>query len=278
MSRSKKVVKETIFCYNIPMRFPSFKNKIVGILLIVAFIFPLNVFQKQIKGFFYSASLPFQSFLWGKGSGVSDFFSSMFSGNALKQENNQLKEKTFALEAKVIELENISKENGQLRQAFDLGIQKDFQIIPAHIIGKNIGEDVITIDKGANDGLQKDMPVITPGKVLAGKIVEVFDGVSKVMLIWDEKSAFDAAVQNKQITGLLKGKGKFLATLDLIDKDKNPVEGDMVVTTRLGNMFPANLLVGTVKSIKKNDLVSFQSAEVLPLFDINASSILFVIK
>ena len=260
------------------MRFPSFKNKAVVVLLVLAFIFFLNIFQKQIKGFFYSVSSPFQSFLWQKGSGVSNFVSSLFSGSSLKEENAKLQQENSLLQAKVIELQTAQKEDEQLKQAFGLGIQKDFQLVPTYIIGKGIGEGIITIDKGKNDGLQKDMPVITPGKVLAGKIVEVFDGVSKVMLIFNEKSSFDAGIKDKQITGLLKGKGKFLATLDLIDKDKNPVEGDLVITTRLGGMFPPNLLVGTVKNIKKNDLVSFQSAEVAPLFDINGSSILFVIK
>lgn len=259
------------------MILPSFKNRFIATLFLLAFIFSLNIFQKQVKGFFYSFSRPFQSVLWQKGSLAAHFFSSLFSGNSLKEENIKLREEKFSLQAKMSELEALQKEDEQLRQAFGLGIQKDFQITPAYIIGKGIGEDIITIDKGKNDGLQKDMPVITSGRVLAGKIIDVFDNASRVMPVWNEKSSFDAAIKDKQISGLLKGKGKFLVQLGLIDKDKNPAQGDMVVTTRLGGIFPPNLLVGTVKDIVKNDLVSFQSAEVAPLFDINASSILFVI-
>ena len=248
------------------MRFPSFKNKIVVFALIIAFIFLLNLFQKQVKGFFYSISSPIQSVLWQR-------------GNALfhEQKNEQVKEENYLLRAKVLELEALQKEDEQLRQAFGLGIQKDFQITPAHIVGKDVFEDIITIDKGKNDGLKKDMPVITPGKVLAGKIIEVLNNVSQVMLVSNAKSSFDAAIPEKQINGLLKGKGKFFAMLDLVDKNKNLVQGDVVTTTRLSGMFPQNLLVGTVKDVKKNDLVSFQSATVVPFFDINATAILFVI-
>lgn len=259
------------------MKFPSLKNKILVVLLVLAIIFFLNVFQKPVRGFFYFISSPFQSFLWEKGSGTSDFFSSLFENSYLKQANRDLEAQNYAFRAKLVELQSVQNENSQLRQALGLGFTKDFQTVSAHMVGKNPTEDIITITKGKDAGLAQGMPVITSSKVLVGKIVEVFGTVSNVMLVSDVKSSFDVKINDKEISGLLKGQGRFSALLDLIPKGSNPAQGDVVVTTSMGGIFPKNLLVGSIKTVKTNDIEPFQSAIVAPFFNMNSGQILFVI-
>jgi len=64
------------------------------------------------------------------------------------------------------------------------------------------------------------MPVITEEKVLLGRIEEVYRNFSKVMLISNKKSSFDAEVQGKDVTGLVKGRGNFNLILDLVPYEK----------------------------------------------------------
>ncbi len=259
------------------MRFPSFKNKVIAIFFIVAILISSNVFKNEIKGFFYFISSPLQSFLWKQGGGVSQFFSSFFTTAYLKQTTDFLRAENYSLKAQLVQLQGIEKENEQLRQALALGIRKDFAVELVNIVGKDPTEDTIIIDRGKNIGLAPTMPVITPSKVLVGKIVEVFDAVSKVELISNKKSSFEVRIPSKSITGLLRGQGSSRILFDLIPKDKDIAQGDVVVTTNLGGIFPENLLVGSVTSIEKNDVEPFQKASLTPFFDLNSSNIVFVI-
>ncbi|PIQ07422.1 MAG: rod shape-determining protein MreC, partial [Candidatus Nealsonbacteria bacterium CG18_big_fil_WC_8_21_14_2_50_37_10] len=54
-------------------------------------------------------------------------------------------------------------------------------------------------------------------------------------------------------------------------------EGDLVVTTALGGIFPSGLLVGELGKVFRSDVEAFQQAEILPTFDINELETLFIL-
>ena len=97
------------------------------------------------------------------------------------------------------------------------------------------------------------------------------------MLISDKNSVFDAKVQEKDISGVVRGEGNFKIILDLIPRDKEVSSGDIVVTSSLGGIFPAGLLVGQISNVKKNDVDPFQYIEINPSFNIKDINILFLI-
>jgi rod shape-determining protein MreC len=98
------------------------------------------------------------------------------------------------------------------------------------------------------------------------------------MLISDKKSFFDAKIQEKEIPGLIKGRGNLKIIFDLIPRDKEVSEGDTIVTTSLAGISPAGILIGKVSSVKKNDVEPFQQIEVKPAFEIGEIDYLFIIK
>lgn len=260
------------------MQLPFIKKKFFFFLGILLIIFSLNLFVKDLRSFIYSFSAPLQSFLWNTGGDVSKFFASFLRMSALKKENERLLIENFSLKQKLVEFGALKKENEQLRQAFNLNIPKNFEVQKADILGKDFTADLILISQGKSSGIEVGMPVITPSKVLVGRIVEVFQNTSRVMLISHPQSAFDAKIQRINATGLLKGKGRFRATLELIPKEKDLSQGDIVTTSKIGGIFPDNLLVGTVETIQKTDPEPFQKAEIKLSLDLESSDILFIIK
>ncbi|NCQ03422.1 MAG: rod shape-determining protein MreC, partial [Cyanobacteria bacterium] len=60
--------------------------------------------------------------------------------------------------------------------------------------------------------------------------------------------------------------------------DKEISAGDIVVTSALSGDFPEGILVGKVKSVKKNELEPFQQAEIIPSFDFKEIDQLFIIQ
>jgi len=261
------------------MKLPSsFKIGLISVLLISFFIvLNLTGFSKEIKNFFYLISSPIQKTFWRAGDNMSDFFEAISQSKNLKKENEELELKIQAFLAENIALKDLKKENEILREALGIGLEKNFKLVISQIIGKDISSDTILVNKGLNDGLTPGLPVITSQKILVGKISEVYKNFSKVMIISNKESSFDAEIENREAIGIAKGKGGLKLYLDFIPKEKEILEGDIVVTSALGGIFPKGLLVGQIKDIKRSDIEPFQQAEISPFFNIKELETLFIL-
>jgi len=259
---------------------PSNKLKFLIIpLIFVVFFFILNTtgFYKEIKNFFYCFSQPIQKTLWRTGDNVSDFFSGIFKINILEKELESVYQKNKELQGQIVSLKELEKENKTLRDALNIGLQKDFQLEFAQVVSKDISQDSILINKGLKDGISKGLPVLTSEKIILGRIGEVYDNFSEVILISNKESSFDAKIQDKNISGLVRGEGSSDLFIDLIPKNEEISKGDFVVTTALGGIFPKGLLVGEITEVKKTDIQPFQTAEIKPSFEIGELENVFII-
>jgi len=254
-------------------------RKILFFIVIIILIFSLlNFFKKEARSFFYSFSAPIQKFFWRIGEKSSNFLSAIFKATDLKKEKDELEFENQELIIRVAELNKLKEENKSLKQALNLELDKDFKLAFAQIISKDISQDFILINKGNQDGILENMPVITEQKVLIGRISETYKNFSKVMLISHKESSFDAKILNQeQCSGVIRGLGNFNLLFDFISLENEVHPGDIILTSCLGGIFPENLLVGEVKKVKKSDLESFQQAEIEPIFNISKSSNVFII-
>jgi len=246
---------------------------IVGILVILL----LNFYKANVKNFFYRISEPIQKVFWRAGNKVSDFFETISEIRNLKKENEELKLKNQELLAQIALLEELKKENERLREALNIGLEKEFTIVLAQVIGKDISQDFILINKGSEDGISENLPVITQQKILLGKISEVYKNYSKVILISNKESSFDGKILEKETLGQVLGKGDFEVLFDLISPEQEITEGDLVETSALGGTFPKGLLVGQIREVKRSDIQPFYQAEISPFFDLGKLEMVFII-
>ena len=237
----------------------------------------LNFYQKEVKNFFYKTSEPIQKIFWRIGDRVSDFFETISEIKNLKKENEELKLKNQGLLAQIALLEELKKENERLREALNIGLEKEFTIILAQVIGKDISQDFILINKGSENRISENLPVISQQKILLGKISEVYRNYSKVMLISNKESSFDGKIIKKETLGQVLGKGDFKVLFDLISPEQEITEGDLVETSALGGTFPKGLLVGQITKVKRSDIQTFYQAEISPLFDLGKLEMVFII-
>ena len=259
------------------MRFTPTKTKILIVAVVIIFILSLNFFQKETKGFFYAFSSPIQTTFWAVGDRVSSFFETIGNLSNLQTANDKSQKIIQELLAEKASLAELKKENEILREALQVGLQKDFQLAFVTVIGKDIGQESILINQGAGDGLSLGMPVVTQQKVLLGRIGEVFENFSRVTLISSKESAFDVKVSGTDTTGVARGQGNSKIELDLVPQEKALKADDLVVSSSLGGIYPEGLLAGLVKKISRNDVDPFYQAEISPLFDIQDSNAVFVI-
>jgi len=272
---------------------PRLKIGIIIVLLIAFFaVLNLTAINKEVKNLFYLISSPIQKTLWGAGDRASDFFETISEIKNFKKEadelsfidtlrcarvNEELKLKIEALLAENAELKGLKKENETLRIALGLGLEKEFKLLLAEVIGKDISQDTLLINRGLKDGISKSLPVINQQKALVGKIGEVYSNYSKVILISNKESSFDAKIPESDIQGVAMGKENGKLFFDLVPKEKEIKESDLVVTTALGGIFPSGLLVGEIGKVFRSDVEVWQQAEIKPAFDINELETLFII-
>ncbi len=239
----------------------------------VLFLFALNLISSQVRNFAMGISSPVQAVLWGTGHSISTFF----GGGKLLLENEVLKQENLALLSQHIALEDLEKENEELRRILDLGVTQEFRMVMGEIIGKNLMEDVIVIRGGENNGIQKGMPVITSEKVVVGRVLESFFSYAHVQLISANEQRLDAQIMEANATGVVRGQGGQKLMLDLVPQEEDFQIGDVLVTSNLGEVFPENLLIGEVTEILTVGADPFQRAKVKPFFNMKSAEILFVI-
>jgi rod shape-determining protein MreC len=237
----------------------------------------LTGFSENIRGFFYSISSPIQKNLWSAGADVSGFFSGIFRQNELKSENENLKAQNSQLLLQLANLNDLEQENETLRNALNIGLDKEYRLFLVQVVGKDVGKDTIVIDKGSKDGLSEGLALATAQKVLVGRISQVYDNYSKVDLVTNPAISFGVKVFDSGALGEAKGAGNLKIDLGKIPQGQEISEGDAVISTSLGGIFPGGLLVGQIKNVKKSDTESFQKAAIQPAFSISELGSLFVI-
>jgi rod shape-determining protein MreC len=181
----------------------------------------------------------------------------------LREENAQLREAKFKLQAAAVE-------NRGLRRLLALREQLKGSLLSAQVIGKEINPYFrvirLRLDRGERDRVRPGMPVITADG-LVGQVRRIWGRHSDVLLVADKTSAIDVVVQRTGARGMLKGTGSaehYACRLEHVAREDDVKAGDMVVTSGLGQRFPASIPVGRISDAQKKDFGLYQEATVTP--------------
>ncbi len=256
---------------------------LIGVVVCLIFIGVFNLFQKQFKNFFYFIAEPLQKTFWNAGSSTSGFLDSFLSINNFSKINKELNIKNQELLDEIIFLQQAKTENQALKEVANLEQENKFKLILADVIGLDNYQDFILINKGSDDGIAENMPVINSQKVLFGKISKVYNKFSKIMLISNQSSVLNVKIQKDDtisppIYGIVRGKGNLLTFLDTVTLDSEIKNSDILITSSLEGIFPRGLLVGKITEVYKDDLKPFQSAKIELFSNLKQIDKLFVIS
>jgi len=181
------------------------------------------------------------------------------------EENKRLKKEISRLLLEMQGYGEMAKENERLREILSLKPQMRNYATAARVISR--GNDrllkTIILDKGSNEGIRKDMAVITT-KGLVGKIYKAGSSFSEVLLISDPNFSAAVRLQNTRQEGILSGTGRSYGILKYIPSEDAVEKGDAVVTSGLDGIIPPGLLVGIVTDAKKDETGFFQDIKVMP--------------
>ena len=267
-----------------------FKNKLAVtiVVLSVAFlgiiIFSLKNNSNIISSGVGSVISPLQKIVYNVNDKLKESFDFFINFSKVKKENEELAAKNAELENKLIEYNRMKDENTTLREMFDYSqANENYNYLGCNIVGYsggNISNGYI-IDKGINDGVKKDMIVITPAG-LVGKVTKSESSYSIVQTILNENIAVASMVEStRETTGILQGatdnKNKNLTILSNIPIDSEIKEGDVILTSGLGGMYPQEIRIGEVISVEVDSVGIMKKAIVKPYVDFNKLGGLFVV-
>lgn len=214
---------------------------------------------------------------------VSIFFPFQFTVSQVQRiknifaDNENLKEKNALLELKLSELSAKEAENKRLRKLIDLDEQFKYRLLSSRTMVREPSYKLrsLVLNKGLTDGVATFMPVVS-GEGVVGKVIQVMSGISMVQLITDPSARTSVMLLKNGNVAILKT----ITGRTFIAKYRTHVdvqEGDTLVTSGLGGIYPRGIKIGTVSKIKESSEPLFKDVYIDPAADFDHLEELFIV-
>ena len=196
------------------------------------------------------AITPLERGLVGVQNGANNLWHNYFFLRGVRAENRQLKEQIEKMRLEQVRLSEDAAQARRLQSLLAFKEQFIAKTVPAQVIGSS-GSDLsrsVYIDKGSNQGVAPDMPVITAGGIV-GKVLRVYPSTSLVLMINDQSSGVGALLEKSRLQGVLRGTTDGELILERVMSDEQVVPGETVLSSGGDQIFPKGLPVGTVSKV-----------------------------
>ena len=256
--------------------FSSERRLIVVVGLCCVFLALLGYAWKQRTAIPY-VTVPLERVTTPFTYGASRFLGSIHTGIAVidtaingTKEIDAIREENAQLLQRVTNYDEVVAENMRLRQLLSFqNNHPQFDMMAATVVTRDVGTwtNTFTIDRGSEDGLEPNMPVVIPGGVV-GFISDVYTHSARVQTILDPRTAIGVIVQRPEsrVASIVKGNGSNPDEPLLVNvaRDGDVLNGDTLITSGYGGIYPKGLLVGHVTRID-NDSEGFVKNAVVEL-------------
>ena len=215
---------------------------------------------------------------------AADGFVSFFTEfDRLVEENNALRDENAALRDKISEAEEAEEMNDWLYDYLELKREHiDYKFAEATVTAREGGNyvTVFMLDKGAAHGVEKDMPVVTD-RGIVGYITEVGTNWSKAVTLLESGTAIGAYVERSGEEGVIEGdfalSKEGVCVMSYLSADSDIREGDRIISSGYGSVYPRGLVIGTVEKIEKDTVSRSITVTVRPETDLTELSKLMII-
>ena len=243
---------------------------------------------------------PLQKVTSALSGGAASVWEKYTSIDDVMDRNEQLEAENAELRQQMVDYDRIKAENDAYKALARIqDTNSEASYVSAFVIGRDPLDEFggFTLDQGSTDGVAVNDAIISDRGYLLGVVVEVDATSCKVMtilhpncgnetLVYQEgclNPSFNAAgvISRTRENGIITGSADYAAdgqcVLTNLDRTTEARKGDQVITTGLGGVFPANLLVGTVQEVVPEQSGKSSSAVILPGADPRTVKHVFIV-
>ena len=227
---------------------------------------------------------PLQKVTSALSGGAASVWEKYTSIDDVMDRNEQLEAENAELRQQMVDYDRIKAENDAYKALANI---QEKNSNATYVSGFVIGRDPLdefggfTLDKGTADGVAVNNAVISDRGYLLGMVVEADPTSCKVMTILHPSFNAAGVISRTRENGIITGSADYAAdgqcVLTNLDRATEARKGDQVITTGLGGVFPANLLVGTVQEVVPEQSGKSSSAVILPGADPRTVKHVFIV-
>ena len=227
---------------------------------------------------------PLQKVTSALSGGAASVWEKYTSIDDVMDRNEQLEAENAELRQQMVDYDRIKAENDAYKALARIqDTNSEATYVSAFVIGRDPLDEFggFTLDQGSTDGVAVNDAIISDRGYLLGVVVEVDATSCKVMTSLHPSFNAAGVISRTRENGIITGSADYAAdgqcVLTNLDRATEARKGDQVITTGLGGVFPANLLVGTVQEVVPEQSGKSSSAVILPGADPRTVKHVFIV-
>ena len=252
---------------------------IAGLLMVISSLTGLSLPDMLVKG----VLTPVRTGISQLTDQAEKLYSYMFEYESIAAENESLKQQLAEIQDEARNADAVARENERLRALLNLQESaEEYTFTDGYIISwsSNDWSNTITINRGTNVGIEKDMCAVTANGELVGLVSEVGTNYAVIKTVLDSSLEISATISGSGYNGMVKG-GYTLETPDKLQMNYLPSAAtihinDQVVTTG-STVYPRNLILGYVIDAGFDETGVAKFALLEPAADIKSLEQVFII-
>ncbi len=188
------------------------------------------------------------------------------SHDALRTDNEQLTQQLRITTAQLDRMQSIALENERLRALLGGTRGYRLQVQLAGIVDVDLDpfRQRVVLDRGSRDGVQVGQAVIDDGGMV-GQVIEVTSQRAVALLITDAEHAVPVQIVRTGLRLIAYGTEQpDRLRVTNIPQSADVRNGDKLVTSGIGGVFPAGFPVGTISQVQPDETQLFLTAAVTP--------------
>ena len=231
-----------------------------------------------------AALVPFQKVAAMVSGGLDEVWTRYARLDEIVDENEKLQAENAALRQRMVDYDAMKAENEAFKDLARIQEENpEYEYASGFIIGRDPLERFggFTVDLGTLNGVEKNDIVVSDQGYLVGIVLEAGLNSSKVITILSPSLNAAGVVSRTRDNGILTGSAEHspegLCTFTNLSRDTQATVGDEIITTGLGGVFPANILVGTVEELVPESSGKSMVAIIRPGQEIDSLKHVFII-
>jgi len=196
----------------------------------------------------------------------------------LREENDKLRALAVSMFLERERLLQFRLERNRLRRLIGLREDSFHRFLPCEVIALTVNpfHHSVTIDRGTQDSVRVGMPVVGY-RGLVGRVTQVFPHHARVLLLNNKSISVSCLDKRSNVVGMLEWERGNNFRLEFVGKEEDVIQGDTLVTSGLGRVFPKGFPVGIVYRVAEEKGELSRRVGVISMTDLNTLQELFIV-